>query len=104
MISNIIPIFIRNSLKMDIGKNVVIARTAVLDTNVNPFGIHIGDKTWILRNAIVLAHDHSRSLNGNLGLFDTFIGQNCIIGVRSIILPGVSIGNQCVVVACAVVT
>lgn len=102
--SDLIPNYYRRILKMDIGSNVVIARTALLDKNVNPRGIHIGDNTWILRNAIVLAHDHSRSNNNSKGLFDTFIGKNCIIGINSIILPGISIGDHCVVAAGAVVS
>ena len=39
-----------------------------------------------------MAHDHCRKLKA-----DTYIGSNCIIGVRSIILPGLSIGNQSVI-------
>ena len=89
---------------MDIGLNVVIARTALLDKNVNPLGIHIGDNTWILRNASVLAHDHCRGTKGKGALFDTYIGSNCVIGINSIVLPGVRIGDHCVVAAGAVVT
>lgn len=102
--SSIIPNYHKYFHKMDIGDNVVIARTAVLDKNVNPQGIHIGDNTWILRNATVLAHDHCRSLNENKGLFNTTIGKNCIIGINSIILPGITVGDHCVVAAGAVVT
>lgn len=102
--SSIIPNYHKYIHKMDIGDNVVIARTAVLDKNVNPQGIHIGDNTWILRNATVLAHDHCRSLNENKGRFDTIIGRNCIIGINSIILPGITVGDHCVVAAGAVVT
>ena len=97
--SGLIPYYYRRFFKMDIGQNVVIARTATLDKNVNPRGIHIGDNTWILRDAIILAHDHCRGK-----LFDTYIGNNCVIGVRSIVLPGVSIGDHCIVAAGAVVT
>ena len=102
--SELIPTYYRRVLKMDIGRNVVLARTAVLDKNVNPRGIHIGDNSWILRDAIILAHDHCRGKNGKGMLFDTRIGKNCVIGVRSIILPGVEIGDHCVVAAGAVVT
>lgn len=89
---------------MDIGNNVVIARTVHLDKNINPRGIHIGDYTWVLRNAMVLAHDYCQGSDGWGKRFDTFIGKNCVIGVNSIILPGVSIGDHCVVAAGAVVT
>lgn len=104
ILSGIIPHYYRSVLKMDIGKNVVIARTALLDKNVNPRGIHVGDNTWILRNAIVLAHDHCRGKNGKGAMFDTYIGKNCVIGVNSIVLPGVTIGDHCVVAAGSVVT
>ena len=46
----------------------------------------------MLSGAMILAHDHSRSLKA-----DTYIGKNCVIGVRSIIMPGLSIGNQVVI-------
>ncbi len=41
---------------------------------------------------------------GKEGYFDTRIGKNCVIGIRSIILPGVTVGDHCVVAAGAVVT
>lgn len=103
-LSGIVPTYYRKCYKMDIGKNVIIAKTVHLDTSVNPRGIHIGDNTWVLRNAMILAHDHCRGKNGRGALFDTYIGRNCVIGVNSIILPGVSVGDCCVVAAGAVVT
>ena len=35
---------------------------------------------------------------------EIIIGDNCFIGARAIILPGVTLGNECVVAAVAVVT
>ena len=46
----------------------------------------------MLSGAMILAHDHCRSLKA-----DTYIGKNCVIGVRSIIMPGLSVGNQVVI-------
>lgn len=103
-LTSLYPKYLRLYYKMDIGMNTVIARTAHLDKNINPKGIHIGNNTWVLRNAMILAHDHCRGENGRGRLFDTYIGNNCVIGVNSIILPGVTIGNHCVVAAGAVVT
>lgn len=85
--------------KMNIGKNCRIAHSAHLDKSVNPRGIHIGDRVWILREALVLAHDNCRNLKT-----DTYIGDDSIIGIRSIILPGIRIGNQVVIGAGSVVT
>lgn len=104
IVSNLIPNYYRYFYKMDIGKNVRIAKTVKLDTSVNPKGIHIGDNTWVLRNAMILAHDHCRGIDGRNKLYETYIGANCVIGVNAIILPGINIGNHCVVAAGAVVT
>jgi acetyltransferase-like isoleucine patch superfamily enzyme len=84
---------------MDIGKNCRISWKAHLDKSVNPKGIHIGDNTWILNGAMILAHDHCRGLKA-----DTYIGSDCVIGVRSIVMPGITIGNQSVVGGGSVVT
>lgn len=98
------PWYLRSHFGMDIGKNVVIARTVHLDKNINPKGIHIGDNTWLLRNAMVLAHDYCRGKNRAGKRFETYIGKNCVIGVNSIVLPGVKIGDHVVVAAGSVVT
>lgn len=104
MLTQAIPCYYRKMYGMKIGRNVVIARTVDLDTNVNPQGIHIGDNTWILSHAVVLSHDYCQGEGGKGKRFDTYIGRNCVIGINSVIMPGVTIGDHCVVAACAVVT
>lgn len=84
---------------MDLGEGVVISRSAKMDRAINPRGIHIVSDTWILTEAMVLSHDHCRGLK-----IDTYIGKNCVVGVRSIIMPGVTIGDSCVIAAYSVVT
>ncbi|MBD5583661.1 MAG: acyltransferase [Clostridia bacterium] len=84
---------------MNIGKDCRIAHSAHLDKSVNPRGIHIGDRVWILRDAMVLAHDNCRSLK-----VATYIGNDSIIGVRSILMPGVRIGSEAVIGSGSVVT
>ena len=96
---NLYPIYLRKVYHMNVGHNCRIAWSAHLDKSINPTGIHIGDGTWVLREAMILAHDKCRNLKA-----DTKIGKNCIIGVRSIVLPGLTIGNQVVVGAGSVVT
>ena len=91
--------YLRFAHKMSIGKNCVISWTAHLDKSINPRGIHIGNNVWILRGAIVLAHDHCRGIKA-----DTYIGDNSVIGINSIIMPGVTIGEQCIVGGGAIVT
>ena len=83
---------------MDIGENVRIARSAHLDKNINPKGIHIGDGCQVLFDSVILAHDDCRKYKA-----DTVIGKNCIIGIRSVIMPGVHVGDSSVVAAGRVV-
>lgn len=97
--SQIYPTYLRKIYKMDIGKNVVLSYKANLDKSINPKGIHIGDNTWVLAGAFILAHDHCRDLK-----VDTYIGNNCIIGINSLIMPGVVIGNHVIIGGGSVVT
>ena len=84
---------------MDIGEGVKISRKTHLDTNINPKGLHVGKYTRIAGSVIILTHDGCRNLKA-----DTYIGDHCFIGSRSIILPGVHIGNEVVIGAGSVVT
>lgn len=84
---------------MDIGEGTVISRKASLDRGINPKGIHIGCYTRITGGVILLAHDACRKLKA-----DTYIGDNCFVGSRTIILPGVHIGNEVVIGSGSVVT
>ena len=98
-VSNAYPVMLRRIYKMDLGKDVRIAHKAHLDKSINPKGIHIGDRSWVLNGAFVMAHDHCRALKT-----DTFIGSDCVIGVNAIIMPGVHIGNEVIIGSGAVVT
>ena len=96
---NLYPFWLRKIYKMDIGKNSRISWTTHLDKSINPKGILIGNQTLITREVIILAHDVCRRIKAK-----TKIGDNCFIGVRTIILPGVSIGNEVIIGAGSVVT
>lgn len=85
-------------LGMTIGRDTQISLKARID-RTNPRGVHIGDGTLIAFDATVLTHDLAR-----VGHYDTFIGRNCFIAARSVILPGIHIGDSCIVAAGAVVT
>lgn len=93
------PFFLKNFYKINLGKNVRIAWSAHLDKSINPHGIYIGDDTLITREVMILAHDASRGIKLN-----TKIGNRCFIGVRSIILPGINIGNEVIIGAGSIVT
>lgn len=93
------PWYLRKKYKMDIGKDVQISWKAHLDKSINPRGIHIADGVHVAIDAMILSHDACRRLKT-----DTYIGKNSLIGARSIILPGVKIGDSCIVAAGAVVS
>ena len=97
--TNLYPAILRKAYGMDLGVGVRIAHQAHLDKSINPMGVHIGDRTWILNGAFVMAHDHCRSIKT-----DTYIGHDCVIGVNSIIMPGIKIGNEVVIGSGSVVT
>ena len=64
-----------------------------------PKGIHIGAESYVAFETAILTHDTTRRTYRH-----TRIGRRCFIGARSIILPGVTIGDECVVGSGSVVT
>lgn len=90
--------YLRRVLGMDIHPDTQISLKANLD-RTNPRGIHIGEGTLVAFGAVILSHDMSRALST-----DTYIGQNCFIGAHSIILPGIRVGDGCIVATGSVVT
>lgn len=78
--------------------------------------IHIGDNVTISREVMLLTHDYSitsavcsigKIIERNQGEYyfkrDISIGDNTFIGARVSLLPGTSIGKNCIVGACSVV-
>ena len=87
-----------------IGTNCRISKSAILD-RAHPSGVHIGNNTRILIEAMILAHDYSRgALEGQNMWCDTYIGDNCVIGGRAMVMPGVHIGCHVYVGGGSVVT
>ncbi|GGE00969.1 hypothetical protein GCM10011390_19770 [Aureimonas endophytica] len=83
---------------MDIHPRATFSLAARFDRTY-PQGIHVGAESYIAFDAAILTHDTTRRLYGH-----TRIGRCCFIGARSIVLPGVTIGDGCVVGAGSVVT
>ena len=99
----LVAIFIRHFILtkiygMDISRTTRISFGAKLD-KTNPKGIHIGEESFVASGAIILSHDFCRNIHA-----DTYIGARCFIGVNSIIMCGVRIGDNCVIGAGAIVT
>ena len=98
---------------MDIdGMPQYIAPTATFDGRDYSL-IHIGDKTVIAGEVMVLTHDYSiararEAIGGDMTLEAYFlreisIGKNCFIGARSILMPGCTIGDNCIIGAGSIV-
>ncbi len=65
----------------------------------NPKGVHVGAYSYVAFDVALLTHDMTRGL-----YLDTYVGENCFIGGRSVIMPGIKIANNCIVGAGSVVT
>lgn len=88
----------------NISKNTVIESRVGLD-KLNRKGIHIGSGCLIASGTTILSHEHIFvKPDGSYYYKDTYIGNNCFIGVRSLICPGVHIGNQVVIGGGSIVT
>lgn len=93
-----------------IGKNCTIYPSVSLGSE--PYLVTIGDHVRISAETSIFTHDGGcwvlREKYGELSDIDKFgsvvIGNNVHIGVKCMIMPGVTIGNNCVIGAGAVVT
>ena len=93
------------ALGVKIGKDVFISHTAKIDT-AYPHRIEIGELCYITAHSIILAHDHSvyRYSRDDDGTGYVRLGRNVFVGSGSIIMRDVTIGDNAIVAAGAVVT
>ena len=94
-----------------IGANCYIGNIEIFGSE--PYLVEIGDNVYFSGiNIKLLTHDGGTMQLNHMGItdkkYDNFgkikIGNNCFIGVESIILKNVTIGNNCIVGAGAIVT
>lgn len=83
---------------MDIDPTATFSLSVKFD-KTHPAGIHVGARSYIAFDVAILAHDMTRGLR-----LHTRIGKHCFIGARSVILPGLEIGDESIVGAGSVVT
>lgn len=106
----------RRALKFEAYLDTLCARGLVLGTNVSIqdgafldpshcFLISIGDNSVLAPNVRLIAHDAStKPLVGATRLGMVRIGRGCFLGDSVIVLPGVTIGDDCIIGAGSVVT
>jgi acetyltransferase-like isoleucine patch superfamily enzyme len=87
----------------DFDYSVIAERGLNLD-RIYPQGIHIKEHTLVASRVSIMSHDHCKRVDNQPLLADVYIGRNCFIAVGAIIMPGVTIGDETIVGAGAVVT
>ena len=108
---------------LEIGNGVIAERGAFLAARKNA-SLHLGSKVYINRNTCVVAkesiiignhvdigpnvciydHDHSNKSPTGFVTAPIIIGNHVWIGANSVILKGVTIGDNCIIAAGSVVT
>ena len=89
---------------MKIGKNCDINPGLVVDYS-HCWLIEIGNNVVFAPQVYLLAHDTStKRSTGYVRVGKLEIGDNCFIGARAFIMPGVKLGKNCIVGAASVVT
>ena len=92
---------------VSIGKGCYIGFNVAVDTNF-PDLITIGDNVTISHDTVIITHTATPTNSKLSALYKSHspvsIASGAWIGVRSIILPGVSIGRNCFIGAGSVVT
>lgn len=84
----------------EIGKNTFIGRNVYFDP-LKIQNIHIGKNCIITQNVSILTHFFSIERTFYFG--DVVIGDNCFIGMNSLICKPVKIGNNCIIGAGSVI-
>lgn len=93
-----VPLYYNTVWGMHIDPTSIVARTVKLD-KTNPGGVHIGAYCIVTFDTVILTHDFV-----NLRHVDTRIGNYCFIGCRTVIAPGVTIGDYVIIGANSTVT
>ena len=91
----------RNGFNIEIGKNCVINSKTLLDGRGGK--VSIGDNVYIGRESIIWTMSHNPQTHEAIR-GDVCIGNNCRIGCRVIIMPGITVGDSSICAANAVVT
>lgn len=100
-----------------IRKGTIIGENTRIISNVDAFGsepylISIGSNCLISSDVLFMTHDGGISVLSNLNYFDfkadklapIKIGNNVFVGARSTIMPGVTIGDNCIIGLGSIVT
>lgn len=103
------PVSYAKAIGVHLGSGVQI--TGKQEWTSEPYLIYIGDNTTVSKDVQFLTHDGSTRVFRKqekyrkvLRFGSVHVGKNCFLGARSIIMPGVTIGDNSIIAAGAVVT
>lgn len=97
-------VFFHKLRGVKIGKNVEIGYMTILD-NRRPYMITIEDNVFITAKCIVLTHDlslYNTQKTETVG--EVIIKKGAFVGMNSVILPGITIGENSIVGSGSIVT
>lgn len=91
-------VFFHRLRGVKIGKNVEIGYFCIIG-NVHPGLIEIEDNVIITARVTILDHDNSYYYTGRgeVNIKKVLIKQNAFIGIGSVIMPGVTIGEKTII-------
>ena len=95
------PITVVRGNKVKIGRNVVIMNNALM---MAAGGITIDDDVMVAANSQLISNNHDLYDHAVLTCKPVHLKRNCWIGAGATILPGVTVGENAVVAAGAIVT
>lgn len=95
------PVTVVRGCNVKIGKNVVVMNNALF---MSAGGITIDDDVMVAANAQIISNNHDLYDHAVLTCKPVHLKRNCWIGAGATILPGVTVGENAVVGAGAVVT
>lgn len=103
------PIGTARRLGVQVGRDCRILGNALAIFGSEPYLVSVGDHVTITNGVQFVTHDGGvwvfRKEDPEIDVFGRIrVGNNVFIGVRTIILPGVTIGDNCVIGAGSVVT
>lgn len=103
------PVAYARSIGVRIGANTRFYGASPGMFSTEPWLISIGDNVHITDGVKFLTHDGGTLiLEDEVGDFvltgNITVGDNTYIGINTVILPGVTIGRDCIIGACSVVT
>ena len=93
----------------DCGKNIIVGKNVFINSGCrfqDQGGIRIGDGTLIGHNVVLttLNHNFEPELRSSMNPAPIIIGNNVWIGASVTVVPGVTIGDNAIIAAGAVVT